>query len=137
MYLRLPALAVSFLLVAASFTSAADPLPKVALAGDSIRLGYAPLVAQRLKGKAVVVSPPANGGDSANVLQHLGEWVTREQPMLVHLNCGLHDLKLAKATGKHQVEPAEYENNLRKIVENVRAAKAQLVFASTTPIVDE
>ena len=39
------------------------PLPKVVLIGDSIRLGYAPLVAKRLEGKAVVVSPPANGGD--------------------------------------------------------------------------
>src|SRR5947208_2025478 len=95
---------------------AADTLPKVVLVGDSIRLGYAPLVAERLRGKAVIVSPAANGGDSGNVLQHLGAWVVREQPVLVHLNCGLHDLKLTKASGKHQVELADYENNLRKIV---------------------
>ena len=67
--------------------------PKVVLIGDSIRLGYAPNVAERLAGKATVVSPPANGGDSANVLEHLEEWVIREKPDVVHLNCGLHDLK--------------------------------------------
>jgi hypothetical protein len=33
-------------------------LPKVALVGDSIRLGYAPRVKARLEGKAVFVSPP-------------------------------------------------------------------------------
>ena len=73
-------------------------LPKVVLVGDSIRLGYAPLVAKRLEGKARVVSAEANGGDSANVLAHLDEWVIREKPAVVHLNCGLHDLKLSKKT---------------------------------------
>src|SRR4051812_1545412 len=52
---------------------AAGP-PRVVLIGDSIRLGYAPAVAARLTGKAVVISPPENGGDSINVLAHLDEW---------------------------------------------------------------
>ena len=60
--------------------AAAQPPPKVVLVGDSIRLGYAPLVAGKLDGKAVVVSPKANGGDSTNVLKHLDEWVIREKP---------------------------------------------------------
>src|SRR5262245_46150553 len=90
--------------LAARQPPAANPLPpKVVLIGDSIRLGYAPLVAKKLEAKAVVVSPPPNGGDSANVLKNLGEWVLREKPDLVHFNCGLHDLKLAKATKVHQV----------------------------------
>jgi len=46
----------------------------VVLVGDSIRLGYAPRVAERLSGKAVVISPAENGGDSANVLAHLSYW---------------------------------------------------------------
>ena len=46
-------------------TAAQSGLPRVVLVGDSIRLGYAPRVTARLAGKAVVVSPPANGGDSA------------------------------------------------------------------------
>src|SRR5262247_1361752 len=50
-------------------------LPKVALIGDSIRLGYAPLVAKRLAGRARIISPAANGGDSSNVLRNLDEWV--------------------------------------------------------------
>ena len=106
--------------------------------GDSIRLGYAPGVAARLAGKAAVVSPPANGGDSANVLAHLDEWVIREKPDVVHLNCGLHDLKLARADGRHQVELDRYAANLRQIVARIRAGTdAALVFANTTPIVDE
>ncbi len=50
------------------------------LVGDSIRLGYAPRVAERLSGKAVVISPAENGGDSANVLSQLDEWVLSTDP---------------------------------------------------------
>lgn len=117
--------------------AAAQP-PKVVLVGDSIRLGYAPLVAKKLDGKAVVVSPKPNGGDSANVLKQLGEWVVREKPDVVHINCGLHDLKLGKKTGKHQVEPDEYRRNLQQIVERLRReTTATIVFANTTPIDDQ
>ncbi len=113
-------------------------LPKVVLIGDSIRLGYAPKVAERLVGKAIVVSPPANGGDSSNVLEHLDEWVIRQKPDVVHLNCGLHDLKRPRSGGPHQVEVDAYEANLRRIVARVRGeTKAALVVANTTPIIDE
>src|SRR5262245_8490181 len=100
---------------------AAQPAPpKVVLVGDSIRLGYAPRAAQLLDGQAAVASVAANGGDSANVLAHLDEWVIRERPDVVHFNCGLHDLKKSKATGAHQVAPADYERNLIQIVERLR-----------------
>jgi lysophospholipase L1-like esterase len=136
---RLPLLALLLAATACPAQPSAKPeLPKVVLIGDSIRLGYAPLVARRLDGKATVLSVAANGGDSANVLKNLEEWAVREKPLVIHLNCGLHDLKLDKKTGKHQVEPGEYESNLGKIVERLRMqTSATLVFASTTPILDD
>src|SRR4051794_8574362 len=113
-------------------------LPKVVLIGDSIRLGYAQGVTERLSGKAVVISPPENGGDSANVLTHLDEWVLRQKPDVVHLNCGLHDLKRSRTDGHHQLELDRYCENLRRIVARIReSTDAALVFADTTPIVDE
>lgn len=117
--------------------SKAEP-PKVVLVGDSIRMGYAPSVTKRLDGQSIVVSHKENGGDSATVLKNLDAWVIKEQPVLVHLNCGLHDLKKDKKTGKYQVSLDEYEANLRKIIECIRKeTNAVLVFAATTPIVDE
>lgn len=113
-------------------------LPKVVLLGDSIRLGYAAVVEKELAGKVVVVSPKANGGDSSNNLRHLEEWVIREQPAIVHFNAGIHDTKKSKATGTFQVSPAQYEANLRKIVERIRKeTKATVLFATTTPILDD
>jgi len=118
--------------------SSSAELPKVVLIGDSIRLGYAPVVARSLAGRAVVVSPEPNGGDSANVLANLEAWVVRENPDVVHLNCGLHDLKVSKKTKQHQVEIKEYEINLKQIVARIqKETRATLVFANTTPIIDD
>jgi lysophospholipase L1-like esterase len=113
-------------------------LPKVVLIGDSIRLGYAPLVAKRLAGRAEVISPEPNGGDSANVLKNLDDWVVKAKPALVHINCGLHDLKKAKKDGTFQVPLDAYEKNLRELIARLRKdTQATIVFASTTPILDD
>jgi dienelactone hydrolase/lysophospholipase L1-like esterase len=128
----------SILWMTNSFAQSKPELPKVVLAGDSIRLGYAPLVAKALAGKAIVVSAEANGGDSANLLGHLDEWIISEKPDIVHWNAGLHDLKLSKQTRTHQIEPAQYEANLRQIVARIqKETRATMIFASTTPILDE
>ncbi|MFV0442514.1 MAG: SGNH/GDSL hydrolase family protein, partial [Planctomycetaceae bacterium] len=113
-------------------------LPKVVLIGDSIRLSYAPTVIRELDGKAIISQPKANGQDSANVLRHLDEWAVKEQPAIVHFNCGIHDTKKDKTTGAFQVPPEQYEANLRKIVATLREkTQAQVIFATTTPIVDD
>jgi lysophospholipase L1-like esterase len=110
-------------------------LPKVVLIGDSIRLGYAPLVAKRLEGKAIVVSPKPNGEDSGNVLKNLDEWVIKEKPDVVHINAGLHDLKLKDHT--YQVPLIDYESNLKEILGRIRRETgANVIFATSTPILD-
>jgi len=110
-------------------------LPIVVLVGDSIRIGYAPLVARLLDGKAIVISPKPNGEDSGNVLRNLDEWVLKAKPDIVYLNAGLHDLKLKD---KHyQVPVAEYEKNLKTIMARIqKETSAKVIFATTTPIVD-
>ncbi len=119
-------------------TKAKPEVPKILLIGDSIRLGYAPLVTKRLEGRAIVVSTNVNGGDSSNVLAHLEEWIIQEKPAVVHFNCGLHDLRIIKASRQHQVDLAQYEANLRRIVARLqKETSAALVFANTTPIHDE
>jgi lysophospholipase L1-like esterase len=124
--------------VSGTFGQSKSEMPKVVLAGDSIRLGYAPLVAKMLVGKAIVVSAEETGGDSGNVLAHLDAWIVREKPDIVHWNAGLHDLKISKQTRTHQVELPQYAANLRQIVERIRKeTSATLIFASTTPILDE
>jgi lysophospholipase L1-like esterase len=122
-------------MLASSVAGQETPLPKVILVGDSIRIGYAPLVAKRLEGRAIVVSAKPNGEDSDNVLKHLEEWVISEKPDVVHWNAGLHDLKLTNKT--YQVPLAEYERNLKTIIERIqKETHAKMIFATSTPIVD-
>lgn len=120
-------------------SSAAKPaLPKVVLLGDSIREGYAPFVAARLAGRATVVTPKANGRDTGTLLAHLDEWAIGEQPDVIHFNSGIHDTKRNKETGQYNVPPAQYESNLREIVQRLRTTtKAKLIFALSTPPIDE
>jgi lysophospholipase L1-like esterase len=117
---------------------AGKALPKVVLLGDSIREGYAPFVAELLAGRATVITPKANGGDTRKLLANLNEWAIKEQPDVIHFNCGIHDTKRDQKTAKYNVPPEQYETNLREIVKRLRAeTKAKIVFALSTPLIDE
>ena len=129
-------LAVALLL--SQLAAAQEKLPKIVLIGDSIRISYAPSVAQQLAGKATIIESKANGGDSSNVLANLKKWAVDEQPDIVHFNCGIHDTKKDKTSGTFQTPPEKYAANLRKIVETLRKeTKAKVIFATTTPIIDD
>jgi lysophospholipase L1-like esterase len=103
------------------------------LIGDSIRMGYQATVREQLA-DADIWSPEANGGDSANVLTHLDEWVLSRPTKVVHLNCGLHDIKKPFDTGQAQVSLDDYGANLTQIFDRIRETGATLVWATTTPV---
>jgi len=111
-------------------------MKKVVLIGDSIRMGYQATVVEQLAGAAEVLSPEQNGGDSRNMLAHLDEWVTSLQPDIVHLNCGLHDLKrefvMPEGT---QVPLEEYRQNLDAIFRRItERTGAILIWVTITPV---
>ncbi len=65
----------------------------IVLIGDSIRMGYQEVVRRELGGVAEVWGPEENGGNSENVLAHLEDWALSRSPDVIHVNCGLHDLR--------------------------------------------
>lgn len=111
--------------------------PSAVLIGDSICMGYRPLVQQRLSDKIDVLGITGNGGDSDNLLKNLDEWVINREADLVHFNCGLHDLKFERDTKSYQQPIDIYEANLRKIVERLKKTDKKLIWATTTPVIDE
>jgi lysophospholipase L1-like esterase len=130
---------------AAAGQPAFDPkLPNVLLIGDSISIGYTRFVAEMLRGKANVIHAPGNNGDSATVAAGAKAWPTKFPEVkkwdVIHFNCGLHDLKRVK-NGKPSNDPkdprnvdlARYEANLRRIVPDLKATGAKVIFATTTP----
>jgi acyl-CoA thioesterase-1 len=108
-------------------------LPRVLLIGDSISMGYTLPVRKLLAGKANVHRIPTNGGPTKNGVANIAKWLGSGKWDVIHFNWGIHDLK-HMPDGKRQVEPADYEANLRKLVATLKATGAKLVWASTTPI---
>jgi acyl-CoA thioesterase-1 len=117
-------------------------LPRVLLIGDSISMGYTLPVRARLAGKANVLRPAENCGETARGLKSLDKWLGSGHWDVIHFNFGLHDLKYLDAAGKY-VPPAQgkqvasvavYEEHLRALVARLRQTGAKLIFAATTPV---
>lgn len=110
-------------------------MKRVVLIGDSIRIGYQEIVRRELEGQAELRWPDQNGGTSRNVLSHLEEWVFAQAPQIVHLNCGLHDLRKEFGAQQPAVPLPEYRANLESIFERILAqGTIQLIWATTTPV---
>jgi acyl-CoA thioesterase-1 len=103
------------------------------LIGDSISMGYTPVVQERLKGKANVHRIGENGGPTSNGVAKVDAWLGTFEWDVIHFNFGLHDLKVME-DGKRQVELEQYEANLRKIAARLKETGAKVIFATTTPV---
>jgi acyl-CoA thioesterase-1 len=108
-------------------------LPRVLLIGDSISIGYTAAVRDLLKGRANVHRIPTNGGPTKKGTAGIESWLGTGKWDVIHFNWGIHDLKFMP-DGKRQVEPDEYEKNLRILVARMKATGAKLIWATTTPI---
>jgi acyl-CoA thioesterase-1 len=108
-------------------------LPRVLLIGDSISIGYTLAVGELLAGKANVHRPPTNCGPTIRGLEQIDAWLGDGPWDVIHLNFGLHDLKIME-DGKHQVPLEQYEQNLRQIVQRLKKTGAKLIWCSTTPV---
>lgn len=108
-------------------------LPRVLLIGDSISMGYTLPVRKLLEGVANVHRIPQNGGPTKNGVANIEKWLGTGKWDVIHFNWGIHDLKFMP-DGKRQVEAADYETNLRKLVTRLKQTGAKLIWATTTPI---
>jgi lysophospholipase L1-like esterase len=70
------------------------------------------------------------------VLRNLPDWLGSRRYDVIHFNCGLHDLKRAHEHEHLQVPLAEYEANLRAIIDQMRQGARTLIWARTTPVTD-
>jgi len=110
--------------------------PRVLIVGDSISIGYTPQVAELLAAEAQTLHNPGNGGDSDNVLQNLPGWLAEVPADVVHLNCGLHDVKFHRDPPRIQVPLERYRDNLRRIVQRLREGGSAVVWANSTPVIE-
>jgi len=111
--------------------------PTLLIVGDSISMGYTPHVAELLAGRAAVVHNEGNGGDTDRVASQLESWLAAAgKPAAVHFNAGLHDIKVSRDNGEHQVPLERYERNLSDVVARLARSGARLMWATTTPVIE-
>ncbi|NLO73292.1 MAG: SGNH/GDSL hydrolase family protein [candidate division WS1 bacterium] len=110
---------------------------KLQLFGDSISRGYFPFV-QELLAEAGWEVDSVGIGTSASFLQALEAGQSDPGAEVVHLNCGLHDLRYYTEREAHQTKLGEYVRNLRALLALLRAEfSGRLIWATTTPVRDE
>ena len=130
------------------FSNSSQNLPNVLILGDSISIGYTPFVKELLKSKANVFRPMLDNEKAENCsgttkgVKSIDRWIGDTKWDVIHFNFGLHDIKhVHPVTGvnsnnpehPHQANLKQYKKNLKKIVEKLKATKAKLIFATTTP----
>jgi len=128
-----------------------DKLPRVLILGDSLYQEPARSAANELKlnGSVELVYATVSPGEARNTetaLKYLDALLGEGEWDLIHFNFGLGDLiyrapglksfrAMAKESGGVRTTgPAQYEKNLRELVQRLKATGARLVWASTTPI---
>jgi GDSL-like lipase/acylhydrolase family protein len=121
----------------------AQNLPKVLIIGDSISMGYTPVLKNILKARARVTHPKNNCQHTQKGIMKLDEWIGERKYKVIYFNFGLHDLKhvdpVTQKPSKKAEDPLmtdlkDYEANLNQIVSKLKATGATLIFATTTPV---
>jgi acyl-CoA thioesterase-1 len=141
----------------ASLSFAADAPAKkkhLLILGDSISIGYTPIVQKMMADEWTVVRPmrgdkAENCSGTTYGVPNIDRWLQLDGGKwdVIHFNWGLHDLKHVKpgdpkgaasdlATDPPQATVEVYEKNLREIVAKLKATGAKLIFATTTPVPD-
>lgn len=109
----------------------------VYLIGDSIRLNAESTVRALLGDDIAVVSPRENCESSTRVRQHIAAWVPATVGDVVHLNCGLHDLRHDPGRQAPVNTLDVYTDNLSAIFSALADTGATVVWAASTPIDEE
>lgn len=155
MKLHVSLLAVPLLACITAIPAADAPAKKrVLILGDSISIGYTPVVQKLLAEEMTVLRPMNKAGKPENCsgttagVANIDRWLAIDGGKwdVIHFNWGLHDLKHVKpddknaaserATDPPQATVEVYEKQLREIVAKLKATGAKLIFATTTPVPD-
>jgi lysophospholipase L1-like esterase len=112
---------------------------RIALIGDSIRLGYQEIVRELLTERAEIWSPEENCMHSLHHLFHLQPWYVDPAADIIHFNFGLWDCRrLERGSAENAVPVEVFARNLDFILRKVRAATtARIIWATITPVVQE
>ena len=113
-------------------------MKKVLLLGDSIRMGYQAYVKDLLKDEYEVVFPEENGRFAAYTLWQANQMFKEHSDIaLVHWNNGYWDMNVEAPMTEPMHPIEEYLGFLRRIASFIRQQGAEVIFATTVPILEK
>jgi isoamyl acetate esterase len=107
---------------------------RVLLIGDSIRMHYQPYVGSELRSEAEIDGPSENCESSRKTRARLAEWLESHPADLIHINCGLHDIRVDHGATGPQVPLNEYVANVEAILRHAQGHADRVIWATSTPI---
>jgi len=107
---------------------------RVHLIGDSIRLNAQPFARRFLAPAYCVAAPLVNCESSHTVAANIGNWLEGTDPDIVHINCGLHDIRHDPGCDRPVSSLGVYLANLRAIFGYLATTGARIIWATSTPI---
>ena len=108
----------------------------VYLIGDSVRLASEPYTRAALP-EADIVSPSENCRSSHDVLEHIEQWTEGATAGdVIHINCGLHDIRHNQGCNGPVADIETYCNNLTQIFDYLKQTGAKIIWASSTPFLE-
>lgn len=128
---------IAFFCISATSYSAKNVL----IIGDSISIGYTPVIEKALVGEATVTHNPGNGGSTIRGVENIEKWLGEREWDVIVFNFGLHDLVYKDSLNKYDVINGEiavsltnYQKNLETIIAKLKETTAKLVFVTTTVV---
>lgn len=110
-----------------------EHLPKVLIIGDSISIGYTPIVKKELENKAIVTRHKGNAGPTIRAMKNIDQWLGDTKWDIIHFNWGLWDM-YGWEYDKDDRSPEMYKMRLEKLVSRLKKSKAKLIWGTTTPV---
>ena len=108
---------------------------KVSLIGDSIRMNSEKYTLESLPQDFEIESPAENCESSSVVIGNLDKWIDSDSN-LVHLNCGLHDIRFNSGYAKPVTAVNDYLANLNSIFSYLSTLDGAIIWATSTPFVE-
>lgn len=114
-------------------------MKKVLLLGDSIRMGYQGYIRELLKDKCEVYYDEAdNGRFTAYTLWQANQMFKNYGKFdVVHWNNGYWDMNVEAPMIDAMTPIDEYVHFLKRIIGEIRRNGAEIIFATTTPVLDK
>ena len=105
----------------------------VYLIGDSVRLASEPYTRAALP-EVDIVSPSENCRSSHDVLEHIRQWTEGATVGdIIHINCGLHDIRHNQGCNGPGADIETYRNNLIQIFDYLKQAGAKIIGRAVRP----